>query len=152
MTEKEALNQVMKLCSRKEYSSGEILNKLEEWELPEEKAKLILEELINDKFIDDNRFAKAFVNDKLKFSKWGKIKISYMLRQKKVAESIVSEALNNIPEELYREILLSELKKKAKSVKAESDYELKGKLIQFASGRGFEFEVAAKMAEIVLKN
>jgi regulatory protein len=151
MDEKAALNQAMKLCSRKEYSAKEMLDKLLEWELPEEKAAQIVKTLISDKFIDDQRYTRAFVNDKLKFSKWGKIKISYMLKQKGVASDIVKETLNDIDEQLYEEILLSELTKKAKSIKAESDYEFKGKLIQFAAGRGFEYEVAAKLAERLIR-
>ncbi len=147
MTEKEALNLAMKLCSKKEYASGEIRSKLQEWEVDEDLSERIISKLISEKFIDDQRYSRAFVNDKLKFSKWGKIKIAYMLRQKHVSESIISEAIENIDPELYENILHDELIKKAKTIKAASDYEFKGKLVQFASGRGFEYDLAVKLAE-----
>lgn len=147
MTEKEALNLAMKLCSKKEYASGDMLNKLREWELTDESAQKVISGLIREKFIDDRRYARAFVNDKLRFSKWGKIKISYMLRQKGIPADIISETLNSIDTGNYEEILYSELLKKAKTLKAENDYEFRGKLIQFATGRGFEYEIASKLAE-----
>ncbi|NJK98551.1 MAG: RecX family transcriptional regulator [Bacteroidales bacterium] len=118
MTEKEALNITYKLCSKKEYSSGEIAAKLREWEFPDEKVQEIIQVLIREKFIDDHRYARAFVNDKLKFSRWGKIKIAYMLRQKGVVDDIVREALGEIEDSLYSEILLTELQKKAKKYKS----------------------------------
>ena len=140
----------MKLCSGKEYSSGEMMKKLLEWEIPEVVAQKILAELIVEKFIDDKRFAQAFVNDKLKFSKWGKIKISYMLKQKGVTEPFITEATGNIDTEVYEKILLTELQKKSKSIKATSAYEQKGKLIQFAASRGFEYEVASRVIEKII--
>jgi regulatory protein len=145
MNEKEALNYAMKLCSKKEYSSGEIFKKLIDLELPEATCVKVVNELKAEKFIDDSRFAQAFVNDKLKFSKWGKIKIAFMLRQKEVSDIIINTTLSTIDKELYESILLTELKKKSKSIKANNDYELKGKLIQFASGRGFEYEIASRV-------
>lgn len=150
MTEKEALNQAMKLCSKKEYSSGEMKKKFLEWELTEEVAQKVLSSLRDENFIDDIRFAQAFVNDKLKFSKWGKIKISYMLRQKGVSDLIVSEALKKIDQEGYEKILINELQKKIRSIKAANNYELKGNLIQFAASRGFEYEVASKIVNKII--
>lgn len=152
MTEKEAIQKLMALCSRKEYSTGEIKTKLEEWEVQEDLAAKVVATLIAEKFIDDNRYASAFINDKLKFSKWGKIKIQYSLRQKGVADELISEKLAETDKETYLGLLVEELRKKRKSIKAPSDYELKGKLIQFATGRGFEFDVAAKAAEVVMKS
>jgi regulatory protein len=152
MNEQEAIRRTMALCSRKEYSAGEILDKLTEWEVPADKAQKVLELLIKEKFVDDMRFATAFVNDKLKFSKWGKIKINYMLRQKGISETIIDQTLSSIDLEYYIEILLSELKKKIKTVHANNHYELKGKLIQFAFGRGFEYDIASKAAETVIKS
>lgn len=147
MTEKEALNYAMKLCSKKEYSSGEILKKLKDFEVNDESALRVLKQLKDDKFIDDRRFAQAYVNDKLKFGKWGRIKIAFMLRQKEVSNTVISEVTGDIDSHLYEGILSSELKKKLKGIKAASDYELKGKLVQFASGRGFEFDLASRIAD-----
>jgi regulatory protein len=147
MTEKEALKLAMKLCSKKEYASGDMGNKLREWELSNESTEKVLSELIREKFIDDRRYARAFVNDKLKFSRWGKIKISFMLRQKGISRDIIADALNDIEPETYENILYTELLRKAKTLKAESEYEFRGKLVQFAVGRGFEYELAQRLVE-----
>lgn len=151
MTEKEALTRAMQLCSKKEYCSGDIRQKLAGWEVNPELTDKIIETLIREKFIDDERYATAFANDKLKFSKWGKVKIGFMLKQKGVAVEIVSSVLSSIANELYAEVLQSELKKKARSLKANSDYEFKGKLVQFAVSRGFEYDLAGKLVEELIK-
>lgn len=145
MTEKEALSHTMNLCSKREYASGEIRTKLADWDIPGDLAEKIINQLVAEKFIDDSRYCRAFVNDKLKFAKWGKIKITYMLRQKQVDDTIIREALDAIDPETYENILLDELTKKAKGLKASSEYEFKGKLIQFASQKGFEYEIAEKL-------
>jgi regulatory protein len=147
MNEKEALNHAMKLCSRKEYTTSEIKEKLLEWGVSGETTEKIVSELTADKFIDDSRYSHAFVNDKLKFSKWGRIKILYMLRQKGVAEEIATEAMNSIESDLYDTILMAEMVKKSKSIKAESPFAFRGKLIQFALQRGFEYETASRLAD-----
>lgn len=151
MTEKEALTRAMQLCSKKEYCSGDIRQKLAEWEVKPELTDKITETLIRERFIDDERYASAFVNDKLKFSKWGKVKIAYMLKQKGIAPEIITSVLSSVQQELYLEILQGELKKKAKNLKANSDYEFKGKLVQFAVSRGFEYDLANKIAEGIAK-
>jgi regulatory protein len=152
MNEQEAIRKAMALCSKKEYSSGEIIEKLKLWEVSGEKIPGILENLIREKFVDDSRYAAAFVNDKLKFSKWGKIKIAYMLRHKGIPDNIIEDSLSEIDQEKYMELLISELRKKFKTLKPADDYELKGKLIQFATGRGFEFDIASKAALAVIKS
>lgn len=152
MNKKEALNQAMKMCSRKEYTSLEIKAKLLEWNVSEDVAVSIVLELTAEKFIDDSRYCQAFVNDKLKFSKWGRIKIAYMLRQKGVAGEIAEEALNAIDADQYETILMAEMVKKSKSIKADRPYTFKGKLIQFATQRGFEYEIASRLAENLAKS
>jgi regulatory protein len=74
-----------------------------------------------------------------------------MLRQKHVNDNLIGEAIDDIDPETYENILHDELIKKARTIKAASDYEFKGKLVQFASGRGFEYEVAAKLAERICR-
>ena len=151
MTINEALTKAMKLCSVKEFAPSEIEQKLRFWELNDEAIATVIETLRNEKFLDEFRMARYFVNDKLRFNKWGKVKIRYMLQQKKLTPTAVSEAIDQINEEEYLRILLNELIKKRKTIKDTDAYRIKAKLIQFATGLGFEADVIYKMIEKIVK-
>ncbi len=143
---RQALTKVMALCSQSERCRSEIIAKLRQWELSEEEISQAIDYLIKERFLDEERFVRFYVNDKLQFNKWGKVKLSFMLRQKQIPEIIVSEALDQINDDLYTKTLRNLLKTKAKSVKGASDYERKGKLAVFAQSHGFEAELAFRMA------
>lgn len=136
MDKQVALKKAMALCSRSEHCLSDIKYKLLEWEA--EEMESILENLIENKFIDENRFTRAFVNDKYKFNRWGKTKIAYMLRQKAVPSPIILACLNEIPEEEYMNIAKEVFSAKIKQTKAPDKYSLKTKLYRFMASRGFE--------------
>ena len=99
-----------------------------------------VELLETEKFIDDERFCRAFVNDKFRFSKWGKMKIAQGLYMKKIPSDVAWRYLNEIDEEEYLSVLRDLLASKRKSIHASDDYELNGKLMRFAMSRGFELK------------
>ena len=115
-----------------------MLEKLYQWGAPEQAWKGILDHLEKEKYIDENRYAVAFVRDKYRFNQWGRIKISQALRMKQISAGCISEALEEVEEGEYLTVLTSLLKKKLRSVKASNDYERNGKLIRFAAGHGYE--------------
>ena len=90
--------------------------------------------------IDDERFCRAFVNDKFRFAKWGKMKIAQGLYMKKIPSDVAWRYLNEIDEEEYLSILRALLASNRKSIHAADDYELNGKLMRFAMSRGFELK------------
>lgn len=147
MTREQALSKAMKLCSTKEYAPFEIEQKLESWGLSEELIMPVIEELKKEKFIDEFRMARFFANDKLRFNKWGKVKIRFMLFQKKLSKEAISEAIEQINAEEYLKIIKEELSKKRKTIKQTDEYTVKAKLFQFASGRGFEADLIYKLIE-----
>jgi len=151
MTTQEALSKAMKLCSAKEYAPFEIEQKLLTWGLSDNDIAEVIDELKKEKFLDEFRMARYFANDKLKFNKWGKIKIKVMLQQKKVLPEAISEALGQIDETTYQKILLEELAKKRKTIKDTDEYHIKAKLFQFAAGRGFEGDMIYKVLDKVTK-
>jgi len=138
----EALVSAAGYCSLAEHCLSEVVEKLKKFELSsEEEAKLI--RLLQDEgYLNESRYVKAFVKDKFRFSKWGRIKIRYALRQKGISATLAEEGLSDIQEEDYQEMLSDLLRQKKRSVKANSPYELRGKLIRFAAGRGFELDQA----------
>jgi regulatory protein len=141
INKKEALNLIANFCSKEERCIADVRKKLCEFELSEDIITEMINYLKKEKYIDENRYTVAFVNDKLKFNKWGKYKISYALKQKKIPDFIAEKALNDVSDDDYRHLLYEELAKKLRSLPKATNYELKGKLYRFASSRGFENDI-----------
>ena len=139
-TIKEAREKAMQWCSRREYCRKDMFDKAVSWGCTTIEARELVDFLVEQKFVDDRRYTEAFVKDKLRFNKWGRTKIAYMLRVQNIDRNIVEEVLLQIDETEYKKILTSELQKKYKSIHGNA-FEVKGKLFRFAIGRGFEPEV-----------
>lgn len=135
-----ALHQLAVYCSKGEKCSYDIKKKMDKWELSEKEQSRILKQLQEDKFIDEERYAKAFVHDKSHYSKWGSYKIKYELRKRNIPDAIIAIALLEINPDENREQLSFLLKNKIKSIKGKSDFERKQKLFRFALGRGYSPE------------
>ncbi len=141
MTEQEAYLQLAALCAQAEHCRQEMLDKMKRWGLDEGVKDRIISRLVKERFVDDERYARAFVKDKVHYNKWGRRKIQQALWMKRIEEHIQQQVLDEIEEREYLEVLRPLLKQKRKSVKAQNDYELNQKLIRFALGRGFTFDV-----------
>jgi regulatory protein len=126
------------LCSRSEKCTSEIQEKLKQWGLSAEASVPVIKQLIEEKYLDDERFARAYVKDKFRFNHWGKQKIEYMLRAKKINQEALDRAFEEIEEKDYSENLLKLITDKAQSIKAKDIYDKRNKLMRFAMGRGFE--------------
>lgn len=140
LTDEEALNRVASYCSAAEHCRAEINEKLQRWGIAYETIASILNRLETEKYIDDERYCRAFVNDKYRFAKWGKMKIAQELYRKKIPSDMAWRHLNEIDEEEYLSILSGLLTSKRKSIHAKDDFELNGKLMRFAMSRGFEMK------------
>jgi regulatory protein len=150
-TTKEAYAKAAALCSKGEKSSSDIRKKLEEWGLDKYDASAVVEELKREKFIDDERYIKAYVNDKFKFEKWGRIKIRFQLKQKGLSDDLIRVGLNEIDEEKYIKLLLQTMRDKAKTIKSGDKYEKMAKIIRFAQNRGFEPEYIHRHLNTIIK-
>ena len=141
MTEQEAYLQLAALCAQAEHCQQEMRDKMRHWELDETVQNRIIDRLIKERYVDDERYVRAFVKDKIRYNKWGRRKVQQALWQKHIDADIQQRVLDEIDEKEYLDILRPLLKQKRKSIKAESDYELNQKLIRFALGRGFGFDI-----------
>ena len=141
MTEQEAYLQLAALCAQAEHCQQEMRDKMRRWELDETAQNRIIDRLIKERYVDDERYARAFVKDKIRYNKWGRRKVQQALWQKHIDADIQQQVLDEIDEKEYLDILRPLLKQKRKSIKAESDYELNQKLVRFALGRGFGFDI-----------
>ncbi len=110
------------------------------WHLSTADQEAIIDQLIHEKFIDEARFAQAYVKDKFVFNKWGKYKISFQLKLKKVPQNLIEDALNQIEEESYKTTIQELAQSKLKQIKGKTSYEKKAKLVRFLVQRGFEME------------
>lgn len=138
---KTALNKAMALCARREFCSGDILTKLESWGLDSQDAKSVIDTLIKEGFINDKRYAEAFVKDKYRQNKWGKIKIAVHLKAKNIASELIGSALDSLDEDQYRQMIRDTLNSHRKIIKAKNQYDLKGKLLRFGLSKGFESHI-----------
>ena len=138
LSESEMLHRAAAYCSAGERCIQDMEKKIKAAGLTEEESDRIIARLLEERFIDESRFARYFVNDKLRFNKWGRVKINYEMQRKGIPSGIRSEALAGIDEQEYCSILLSLLKSKKKATRGKNDREIYAKLLRFAFGRGFE--------------
>jgi regulatory protein len=137
------------LCSRSEHCTSEIQEKLKTWGLSAEDAEPVIEKLKEEKYLDDERFARAYVKDKFRFNHWGKQKIAFMLRSKSISSDIMELAFEEIEDVGYSDELRKILTDKEKSIKAKDKYDKRNKLMRFAMGRGFESsQISAVLKEL----
>ena len=104
--------------------------------------------LVKERYVDDERYARAFVKDKVRYNKWGRRKVEQALWQKHIDEDISQQALDEVDDEEYLNVLRPLLKQKIKSIKAENDYERNQKLVRFALGRGFTFDIIKQCLDV----
>ncbi len=145
ISEQEALNKAAAYCTLCERCASEVAAKLSTWGMDSAQREHIIEYLTEEKFIDEERYCHAFVNDKLRFNRWGRMKIAAALREKCLPPTLVNEALEQIDEEEYTEILQTLIDTKRKEIKAPDEYTAVQKLLRFVAGRGFEPALALKL-------
>ncbi len=135
---KEALIKASNICARQEKCISDIEKKLYDWKVEPEISNQVIDQLIKEKFIDEERYVKFYVKDKFTFNRWGKIKIKWQLKAKNIYGKYVDEVLNEIDKEEYKGVLAQLLKNKRSSIKESDPYKIKSSLIRYASSRGFE--------------
>jgi regulatory protein len=140
-TIKKYLSKAQFICSKSEKCTNDIIEYLKKNELSPDEIQTIIKKLVAEKFIDDFRYSQFYVNDKLKFNRWGRIKIRHALRQKRIHTHIIENAISEIDEENYFEILKSLLYNKNKTINKQDDLKRKQSLIRFATSRGFEYNL-----------
>ena len=147
-TEQDAYLTLAALCAQAEHCQYEMLEKMRRWEIPEDAQARVMAKLIKERYVDDERFAQAFVKDKIRYNKWGRRKVEQALWQKRIDEDIRKRVLDEVDDDEYLSVLSPLLKQKRKSVKAKTDYELNQKLVRFAVGRGFTFDIIRQCLDV----
>ncbi len=136
----QALQSLMALCARAEKSSGDALRLMTSWGVERVAQQEVLAQLRSDRFIDDERFARAYISEKTRLSGWGEYKIRVALHRKGIAKEIIDERLAELDPDATREKLHSMLERRAKRVKYKDRYDLRSKLIRYGASLGYDFE------------
>jgi len=151
VTAEQAFEQMARLCSQKECCTFDVKRKLHRMQIPEEAVADIISRLKEARYIDEARYTRSYIHDKLTFNKWGKKKIMLSLKQKQIPDKIIEDAFSLFSDTSLNASLLPLLEAKRKTVKGQSAYEINGKLIRYALGRGFSMkEILACMQKMKL--
>jgi regulatory protein len=138
-------------CSHKELCCEDIRKKLSLWGVETKDIEKIIGILIKERFIDESRYAKAFVSDKFKYNKWGKVKIASHLRSKKIPAELIGIALNTIDNDQYFNFLRGLIEGHRRTIKAKNQLDEKAKLLRFGLSKGFEsntlYEILNEMGD-----
>lgn len=147
-TEQEAYLELAALCAQAEHCQQEMRDKMRRWEMDEAVQERVIGRLMKERYIDEERYTRAFVNDKIRYQKWGRRKIQQALWMKRIDNDIQQRVLDEVDDEEYLDVLRPLLKQKRKTTKAQSDYELNQKLLRFALGRGFTFDIIRQCLDV----
>lgn len=141
------LSKAQSYCSRAEKCESDVRTYLYKQGVDAKDIAKIVDSLVDDKFVDNARYARAFVSDAFKFNKWGRLKIRQALLAKRIPEKLMEQPLSEIDETEYMSLLESLLRTKLKSVRDDDEYKIKSSVFRFAYGRGFEPELVEKVWE-----
>lgn len=152
-TAEQALQSLMRMCARSERSSGDALRLMRRWGMADDEAKKVLARLRAERFIDDARYAEAFVRDKLNLSGWGAYKIKMTLHTKGVSREIIDEVVAPMLAETDMTERLEEImRRRMRTLKYSSPYDAKTKLIRFAASRGYDMDEAIECASKIVES
>jgi regulatory protein len=132
-------------CAYQERSQQEVRDKLYDWGLHHDEVEEVITELILNNFLNEERFAMAYVSGKFNIKKWGKIKIKQGLKLKRVPEKMIIKALNTIDYDEYLGVILAAAQKKAPFITEKDPYKKKYKLVTYLMGKGFESNLISEV-------
>ncbi|MBR6867171.1 MAG: RecX family transcriptional regulator [Prevotella sp.] len=141
VTEQGAYLQLAQLCARSEHCQYELTEKMRRWGMAPEAQARVMARLVGERYVDDERYCRAFVRDKIRYNKWGRRKVEQALWMKRIDTEIQQRILGEVDDEEYLSVLRPLLKQKRRTLKAASDYEENQKLVKFALSRGFTFDI-----------
>lgn len=129
------------LCARCEQAEGDLRRKLHDWGVASNDADAVITRLKQERYLDNERFARAYCRDKLRFNGWGRVKIAFMLKGKGIEPETIDTVLGEIDEEQYLQILDEALSTKLKTLKDKNSEQTWAALMRFGASRGFEANI-----------
>lgn len=143
----EALSKLEAFCAYQERCQYEVDVKMAAWNLSPEQKKQLLSHLISHRFVDEERFAEAYVSGKFRIKKWGKIKIKAHLKAKRISDYSILKGLNTINEDEYYSVLEQMAKQKWEVLKDRDLWVKKSKLVRYLVAKGYEQDLVYDVAK-----
>lgn len=140
LTEQQVLLKLTAMCSRAEHCRKEVMDKMERWGVAEGLQQKVMGYLVAEKYIDEERYCRGFIHDKMEFNRWGKRKIEQALWLKGIPKEVSTPLFAEIDDDRWADILKPLIQAKRRTTKGRDDYEIKQKLMRFAYSRGFLYE------------
>ncbi len=134
---------IQRYCAYQERCTRDVEIKLRDWKTPPGKIKKIIQQLVAEGFLNNERFSRSFVRGKFLNNHWGRIRISYELKSRGMPDKLISEAFNEIDENGYMKTLRNLILKKRKDFQTGKNLNIREKLINFALSKGYEFDLIA---------
>ncbi|MBO7049314.1 MAG: RecX family transcriptional regulator [Bacteroidaceae bacterium] len=147
MTETEGKTLAERYCSGAEHCCFEVRAMLQRHEAESGDIDRILKHLIKEGYIDESRYARAFVHDKVRFAKWGRVKIAQALWQKRISQDVADSALATIDEDEYMTALNDVAQSRYRAAKGATEYERKMKAMKSVCSRGYEPQLVRKVLD-----
>ena len=139
------IEKISRYCAFRERCIREVLQKLQEMKVPAEKRSRIISYLEENNFISEARFAGLFARGKFHVNKWGRIKIQSELKNRGIPDDLIRNAMTEIGGEEYLETIRDLILKKQQEIKAGKNLNIREKIITFVTGKGFEFDITARI-------
>jgi len=147
-TEQEAYLTLAALCAQAEHCQWDMTQRMQRWQLDAGAQARVMQRLVEERYVNDERYARAFVKDKVRYNHWGRRKVEQALWQKHIADDIRQQVLDDVDDDVYIDVLRPLLEQKRRSTRAANDYEMNQKLTRFALGRGFTFDVIRQCLDV----
>jgi regulatory protein len=133
------LNKIRGFCAFQERCIQDVQEKLREWKVGQKSAEKIIEHLIAENYLNEERFARSFAGGKFRINHWGKTKIIYELERRQVPDLFIQIGLQEIDDDEYEEALKDILQRKNREIKEKDPFKRKQKLIAYAAQKGYDY-------------
>lgn len=140
-----AMKRAASFCAESERNVAEVERKLRKWGVDDDDIDSIIDRLKSDDFLNEERYCKAYINDRFRLNHWGKVKIRYELGKRDVDRQYIDAALANIDDDEYIEVLKEVVEAKRRTIKDTDTYSASAKILRYALTRGFESDIVSKV-------
>lgn len=137
----EAKQKIESYCAYQERCDQEVRLKLKSWNLYLEDVDILISDLITNNFLNEERFAEAYVSGKFRIKKWGRIKIKQHLKQKNISAYSIKKAINTIDEDDYLKTIKDLLESKSRLITTKNKWDKLNKLKRYLASKGYESEL-----------